>query len=226
MNKYLLSIIVILLASVSSIAQSSSEIRNMYKNAIKLYVEQKDTLKAIQELEKVAQLKPRYKDAIFDLGAMYLQTGNTEKAMDLFQTGVRIGDRKAADLLKNELKQKIRFYDTMSVEDVDEKPYVLVNSKKEEILVNKELNKVIHKPLLAGIRNSEILKKEMQSKNMLIAVLYITKTGEMDAKILLSNNPLVHDEMKKIAKSVGRFSPGKYEGKEVVTYGWTLPIRK
>lgn len=225
MTKYLLPIIVVLLASISSIAQSSKEIENRYKNAIKLYVEQKDTLKAIQELEQVAQLKPRYKDVIFDLGAMYLQTGNPEKAVDMFQTGVRIGDRKAADLLKSELKQKIRYYDTMSFEDVDEKPYILVNDKKEEILVNKELNKIIYKPLLAGIRSSKILKKEMQSRSIIIAVLCISKAGEMDVRMLITENPLVQDEMEKIVKSVGRFSPGKHEGKEVVTTGWTLPIR-
>jgi len=50
---------------------------------------------------------------------------------------VRIGDRKSADILKEDLKQKFFYYDTMSFKDVDEKPYLLVNAKKEEIISRK-----------------------------------------------------------------------------------------
>jgi hypothetical protein len=38
----------------------------------------------------------------------------------------------------------------MSFEDVDEKPYLVVNNRKEAIEVGSILNKAIEKPLLSG----------------------------------------------------------------------------
>lgn len=129
MGRHLLVLVGILLTAVSTLAQDYKQFQSMYKNALQLYM-QKDTLKAIEELEKIIKLKPNFTDAIYDLGVIHYQAGNREKAINLFQTAVRQGDRKAAEILKEELQQKIAYTDTMLIDDVDVKPYVLVNSKK------------------------------------------------------------------------------------------------
>jgi tetratricopeptide (TPR) repeat protein len=204
------------IVSIASLAQDNQQVYNMYVNAVKLY-EQKQIQKAMEELEKVINLDPRHKDALFDLGAMNLEVGNKERAIHLLQGAVRLKDRAAADILKKQLGQRIAYYDTMSIDDVDIKPFILLNSKPEEIISEKGLQISINKQLADGIKKSKILKKEAGNRELLVLALYTSKEGELDATLIKGNiNKEANEELLKIIKSVNNIIPAQYEGKPVV----------
>jgi|GEM_PF-6790548 len=204
-------------------AQGSKQVDSIYNNALVLY-EQKAFDRAKAEFEKVIILSPRHKDAIFNLAVINYEQGNKDQAIGLFQTCVKLKDRNAADLLKNQLGQQIAYADTMHLDDVDTSPKVLVNSEQEEIIVNKGLNRVIEKKISDGFRKSKILKKEVGSGKKIFLFMYFGKDGRVDAEVLGKNqNQSVQAEITTILQSI-TIIPAKYKGKEVVTWGLTLPV--
>lgn len=219
-----LKLILLLLFS-TSLAQSQEKLQadSIYNNALELY-QQKEIDKAKLKFEKVLELNRNYKDAIFNLGVINYEQGNKEKAINLFQTCVKLGDRNSAELLKSQLGQTILFADTMHIDDLDVLPKVMVNAKAEEIFINKAWNKIIEKQVLDGFRKSKILKKELGGKKIFLS-MYFGKDGRLDAKLLGSHKEqIVQDEISLVLQQI-LIIPGKYQNKDVTTSGITVPIQ-
>jgi tetratricopeptide (TPR) repeat protein len=220
----LLPLLALLFSSTQLIAQKNDKAEESYTHALQLY-EQKQTAAAASEFEKVLAIIPRHKDAMFNLAVLNFDLGNKDRAMDLLQACVRLGDRNAADLLKEQLQQKIAFADTMDYDDVDIRPKVMVNFVQEEVIVNKGLNKAIVKSLRSELKKSKLLRKQVGVGNLLVLSMYFGRDGILNAEILGANkNGAAQEEVTSVLRRVVQTVPGKHEGKEVVVRGLALPI--
>lgn len=207
-------------------AQKIWKIDSVYNNALNLY-QQKNIDKAKVEFEKVLALNSKHKDATFNLAVINYELGNKDKAIGLFQACVKLKDRNAAAVLKQQLGQTIAYSDTMHLDDVTTSPKVIVNSKQEEIIINKDLNKVLANQIANGLRKSKVLKKEVgfrEGKKIFLS-LFFGKDGKLGAEVLSQNkNQIVQEEIASILQKIS-IIPGKYEDKEVVTWGITVPFQ-
>jgi tetratricopeptide (TPR) repeat protein len=206
--------------------QVKQKIDSVYDLAVNFY-NQKDIGNAKTQFERVINLNPKHKDAIFNLGVINLELRNKAKAIELFQTCVRLNDRSAADLLKTQFGQAINCYDTMHLDDVQIPPKVLVNAIGEDILIKGNLNKFLIKQITDGIKKSKIIKKEIErsdvnKKNFLS--LYFRKDGKLGAKLIKPKSQQVQDEITTIFQKI-QIIPAKCDEKEVVTWGLTLPLQ-
>src|SRR5688500_14565823 len=104
MKKILLPLLPLLFTSTNLIAQEKKKAEESYAQGLQLY-EQHQTAAAASAFEKVLALNPRHKDAMFNLAVISYDLGKKDRAIGLLQSCVRLGDRNAADLLKEQLKQ-------------------------------------------------------------------------------------------------------------------------
>lgn len=202
-------------------AQSTSHIDSLYENAVKHY-QQKKTDSAILQFEKVIFSNPGHRDATFNLAAIYYELGNKKRAIELFQACVKLKDREAASILKNQLSEPILYDDTMHIEDIDILPKLLVKSQPQEIIIEGHLNKKIIDKILSDFRSSKTFKREIGPTSRLTLSLFFGKDGKMDARTIF-NNPALQAEITAILQGI-TIIPGKYQNKEVVTYGLRQPI--
>ncbi|WP_276495773.1 tetratricopeptide repeat protein [Pontibacter litorisediminis] len=224
MKKILFSAFAVLVTSTQLFSQGKNQVDEAYAHALELF-EQQQIDAAAAEFEKVITLNPRHKDAMYNLAVINLGLGNNDKAVELLQACVRLRDRDAANLLKEQLQQKIAYADTMFWEDVDAAPKVVVNSVHEEVLDGKGLNKAIEKPLLSGLKKSTLLRKEFKAGTMLPLSLYFGKDGKLNAEILgPRKNDAAQQEITDVCSRAVQVIPGKHDGKEVVVWGLTLPV--
>ncbi|WP_347157103.1 hypothetical protein [Pontibacter chitinilyticus] len=148
-----------------------------------------------------------------------LELENNDRAIDLLPTCVKLHDRVAAKLLKEQLQQKIAYADTMHYDDVDIKPKVVVNSAQEDFLVGTGINKAIEKPLLDGLKKSKVLRKEVAIGTILPFALYFGKDGKLNAEIMGGTiSEAAQKELSSILQSLPTIIPGKHRGQEVL-YG-------
>lgn len=224
MKKILLSALAVVGLSTQLFAQGNNQVEETYAQALKFY-EQHQTEAAVSEFEKVIALNPRHKDAMYNLAVINLDLGNKDKAVELLQACVRLRDRDAANLLKEQLQQKIAFADTMFFEDVDVVPKVVVNSVHEDVLDGKGLNKTIEKSLLSELKKSKYLRKQFTAGTMLPLSLYFGKDGKLNAEILgPKRSAAAQQEITEVFNRAVQIIPGNHEGKEVVVWGLTVPI--
>lgn len=224
MKKILLSALAVVGLSTQLFAQGNNQVEETYAQALKFY-EQHQTEAAVSEFEKVIALNPRHKDAMYNLAVINLDLSNKDKAVELLQACVRLRDRDAANLLKEQLQQKIAFADTMFFEDVDVVPKVVVNSVHEDVLDGKGLNKTIEKSLLSELKKSKYLRKQFTAGTMLPLSLYFGKDGKLNAEILgPKRSAAAQQEITEVFNRAVQIIPGNHEGKEVVVWGLTVPI--
>jgi tetratricopeptide (TPR) repeat protein len=224
MKKILLSTLAVVAISTQLYAQEKNQVEATYAKALKFY-EQQQTEAAVSEFEKVIALNPRHKDAMYNLAVINLDLGNKDKAVDLLQACVRLRDRDAANLLKEQLQQKIALADTMHFEDVDLVPQVVIKSVPEDVLDGKGLNKTIEKSILSELKKSRVLRKQFGSGTMLPLSLYFGKDGKLNAEILgPKKNAAAQQEITEVFNRAVQIIPGKHDGKEVVVWGLTLPV--
>lgn len=224
MKKVILSVLAVVAISSQLFAQEKNKVEEIYAHALQLY-EQQQTEAAVSEFEKVIALNPRHKDAIYNLAVINFDLGNKDKAVKLLQACVRLRDRDAANLLKEQLQQKIALADTMHFEDVDVVPKVVVNSAPEDVLDGKGLNKTIEKSIISELKKSKVLRKQFGAGTMLPLSLYFGKDGKLNAEILgPKRNAAAQQEITEVFSRAVKIIPGKHEGKEVVVWGLTLPV--
>lgn len=224
MKKILLAALAVLAAFSQLLAQEKTNVEETYAHALQLY-EQQQTKAAISEFEKVIALNPRHKDAMFNLAVINFDLGNKDKAVELLQVCVRLRDRDAANLLKEQLQQKIAFADTMNFEDVDVTPKVVVNAVHEDVIDGKGLNKAIEKSLLSELKKSKSLRKQFSAGTMLPLSLYFGKDGRLNAEILgPKRSEAAQQVITEVFNRAVQIIPGKHEGREVVVWGLTLPV--
>ncbi len=162
---------------------------------------------------------------MYILAVINFDLGNKEKAVDLLQACVRLRDRDAANLLKEQLQQKIALADTMHFEDVDLEPKVVANAVSEDILDGKGLNKKIEKAILRELKKSKVLRKQFEAGTMLPLSLYFGKDGKLNAEILgPKRSAASQQEITEVFNRAVQIIPGRHEGKEVVVWGLTLPV--
>ncbi|OKL39408.1 tetratricopeptide repeat protein [Pontibacter flavimaris] len=224
MKKLLLLLLAVLVTFTKLAAQDSEQADRIYSQALELYKQQQLTA-AAAEFEKVLTLNPRHKDALYNLAVLNYQFGSKDKAIELLQACVRLGDKEAAQMLKEQLHQKIAYADTMHYDVVDVAPKVLVNAVEEEALVEGGLNKVIEKSLVAELKKSKLLRKQVGQGRLLALSLYFSKDGSLNAIIVTPNKTdAAQQELTSVLQRVVRTIPGKHNGKEVVVGGLTLPV--
>lgn len=225
MKKILLSALAVLATAIQLLAQEKKEVEETYAHALKLY-EQQQTTAAVSEFEKVIALNPRHKDAMYNLAVINFDLGNKDRAVELLQACVRLRDRDAANLLKEQLQQKIAYADTMHYDDVDVQPKVVVNSVQEVLLTETGLNKAVERPLLYGLKKSKVLRKEVGAGTILPVSLYFGKDGKLSAEIIGGSiSEAAQRELSSVLQSLPPIAPGKHESKELVVWGITIPIR-
>ncbi|WP_187263620.1 tetratricopeptide repeat protein [Pontibacter beigongshangensis] len=224
MKKIILSVLFILASTSQLLAQGKNKVEETYAHALQLF-EQQQTEAAVSEFKKVIVLNPRHKDAIYNLAVINFELGNKEEAVELLQACVRLRDRDAANLLKEQLQQKITYADTMHFEDVDVVPNVVVNSINEYVIDGKGLNKTIEKSILSELKKSKVLRKQFGAGAMLPLSLYFGKDGKLNAEILgPKKSEAAQQEITEVFNKAVQIVPGKHEGKEVVVWGLTLPV--
>ncbi|WP_266202330.1 tetratricopeptide repeat protein [Pontibacter kalidii] len=224
MKKIILSVLAVLATTTQLLAQQKNQVEETYARALQLY-EQQQTEAAVSEFEKVITLNPRHKDAMYNLAVINLGLGNKGKAVELLQACVRLRDRDAANLLKEQLQQKIAYADTMFFEDVDVMPKVVVNAIHEDVLDGKGLNKAVEKSILSELKKSKLLRKQFGTGTMLPLSLYFGKDGRLNAEILgTKKSEAAQLEITEAFNRAIQIVPGKHEGKEVVVWGLTLPV--
>ncbi len=116
MKEYRLLFLISLLAF-EAIAQDNQQVTLIYKNAIKLN-ENKETFKALAEFQKVLELDPNHKDALYNLGSINYQLGDNETAIRLFRKCVKLNDKKAVKFLRDQFHFEISYADTMQNVDI------------------------------------------------------------------------------------------------------------
>jgi tetratricopeptide (TPR) repeat protein len=222
--KHLFTLLCVFLSGFATVqAQENRQIDSIYKTALAHY-QQKETGNAILQFEKIIVLNPRHKDALYNLAVINYELGNKDKAINLFQSCVKLKDRGAAKILKEQPGQTIAYADTMFFEDLDVKPKVLVISAEEDLLINNNLNKAVIKQIQQGFGKSKILKKELGAGIRIMLSLYFGKDGSLDAEVLRpAKNEIVQAEITSILKNI-KIIPGRYLDQTVVTWGFTLPM--
>lgn len=115
-NLFFFSISILMFAGNVLRAQDHQQTDAVYKNALLLY-EQKDILKALTEFEKVIQLDPQHKDALYHLATINYALGDQPTAIRFSKRGVHLHDRRALTFLRDQLHQKITYADTMQYLD-------------------------------------------------------------------------------------------------------------
>ena len=222
MNKLLALVIFNIFFFSSTNAQNLKRADSIYNKALSLY-ELKDTTNAILEFEEVIKLNQSYKNAIFNLAVINYERGNKEKAFNLFQRCVQLKDRNAADLLKK-FGQTIIYADTMFIGDLEYLPKVPIQSRQEDLFVNNSLNKIIINQISEGFRKSKILKKNVGIGKKIFLSIYVCKDGRLNADLLgRITDQVVQEEITSILQKIV-IIPGKYQDKEVVTWGVTVPV--
>ncbi|ARS37178.1 tetratricopeptide repeat protein [Pontibacter actiniarum] len=225
MIRALLTAIAVVAISSQLFAQEKNQVEATYAYALQLY-EQQQTKATASEFEKVIALNPRHKDAMYNLAVINFDLGNKDKAIELLQACVRMRDRDAANLLKEQLQEKIAFADTMHFEDMDVVPKVVLSSVPEDILNGKGLNKTLEKSILSELKKSKVLRKQFRAGTTLLPLsLYFGKDGKLDAEIVgPKRNAAAQQEITEAFNRAVQIVPGKHEGKEVVVWGLTLPV--
>ncbi len=182
---------VILILSLSlfrSNAQDNQEVATLYKNAITLF-ENRETFKAIAEFEKIIKLDPNHVNALYTLAIINYQLGDNPTAIRLLRRCVKLNDKEAVGLLKNQFHQKISYADTMQNIDV---------STKEKFVKIESLNIKTLNELVAGILAISSNKKEQ----LQMLLLWSFKNMKADSnRFFNGGDPLSIEES--FAKHVG-----------------------
>lgn len=221
MFKIILLTLVCFLCLDAAYAQNSSKTDSLYQAALHHY-EQQDKAQAMQLFQQVLQFNPLHKDALFNFGVVNYELGNQDKAFAIFQQGVKLHDRNAAELLK-ELGQPIAYADTMYLDDVDTWPKVLTSKGPEDLFrAAGELSFVLQDQIAKEIMQSSQIQKRLGKSRKLFVTLMFLDDGRLTGDVILSNEGQAQ-HVNMVFKGI-QLLPAKYQGKAVSVWGLNVPI--
>ncbi|MGN7202749.1 tetratricopeptide repeat protein [Pedobacter sp. SAFR-022] len=202
-------------------AQNSSKTDSLYQAALHCY-EQQDKAQAMQLFQQVLQFNPLHKDALFNFGVVNYELGNQNKAFEIFQQGVKLHDRNAAELLK-ELGQPIAYADTMYLDDVDTLPKVLTSKGPEDLFRSAgALSFVLQDQIAKEIMQSTEIQKRLGKSRKLFVTLMFLDNGRLTGDVILSNEGQ-GQHVNMVFEGI-QLLPAKYQGKAVSVWGLNVPI--
>ena len=232
LTNLLLALFIVAFATNSLFAQKSQTLADsIYDEGVTFY-SQNQLTEAVAKFEEALTINPKHKNSLFNLGVIYFEYGNKEKGLAYLQTGVKHGDRDAAELLKFKLQQRIAYADTMHFEDVDVAPRILVKGVPEDILVNGDFHPVLKKQLVAGFKKSSIILKDSGAGKLYPLQIHIDKDGKLNGilikpygKSVSDEKPIVQEEISAILRAIPNILPAKHDGKAVSVNGFAIPFR-
>jgi tetratricopeptide (TPR) repeat protein len=161
--------------------ENSEQINSIYKNAV-ILLERNKLFEANAEFEKVIQLNPNHKDALYNMALISDSLEDSPSAIRFLLKGVKLNDEKATKLLVDKFHYKLSYADTM---------------QNIEISTHEKYLKIKHLQVSSlGDLTSIILSKTASKKEQLqILLLWINDNMRADSiRFLQGGNPLSNSE--------------------------------
>ncbi|MCH4824620.1 hypothetical protein ML462_15710 [Gramella lutea] len=168
------------------------------------------------------------KDAIFNLGATYLNLNQNDKACEQFQRVYSLGAIGAYDVI-NQYCGELKYTDKVFQDHVDDLPKFKYNGEFLELIIRKkeyqkEINPVFVDFLKTEFKKSKDLKK--LKKKFYIKLKSVTKEGELLAEIVGDIKDGNKQKILEILQTKTEYYPAIYHDQKVELFGggFTLPV--
>ncbi|HEX8269436.1 MAG TPA: hypothetical protein VF581_06055 [Flavobacterium sp.] len=170
---------------------------------------------------RIAVLDSTHTTALYNLGIIRLEQFDTIGSIKYFQRSVQFGDRKAADVIKNVLNQKLELPEYFDFTKVDSPAYFTYEGRD---IVFGIQNFVFSNLLKEKLKKLHSLKTVQKHGNFIVN-LKIDKYGKMQCTVVRT---IVSDdiaaEIVKIIENLVHFKPALFFGEPVGVGTYGLPI--
>ena len=224
MKKILL--IIILITTHTTFAQKD-DIDNLMIEANEAF-NNSDFEKAKENYLLIIAKDSTYEDALFNLGATYLNLSKNDEACEQFQKAYSYGDIEAYDIIIQYCGE-LKYTDKVFQDHVDELPKFRYNGEFTQLIIRKnkyqkKINPEFVNFLKTEFKTSKNLKK--LKKNFYIRLKSVTKEGELLAEIVGNIKDENKERILEILKNRTEYYPAIYHDKKVELFGggFTLPV--
>ncbi|MDT0647070.1 hypothetical protein RM545_10235 [Zunongwangia sp. F260] len=178
---------------------------------------------AKEKYASIIKIDSTKRDALFNLGATYLNLGDNTKACSLFQKAYSRGDIDSYDVIM-QYCGKLEYSEKMFQWHVDESFKFEHEGQFEEVILNKkEINPDFIELLKSEIKKSKELKR---IKEKVIITLNVDIGGNLKTKVGGKISPDQKQKLLEILHTMTEYKPATYQNRKVELFGggYALPL--
>lgn len=157
--------------------ENDEKVNSLYRNAV-LLLEGNKLFEANTEFEKVIQLNPNHKDALYYLAIISARLDDSPSAIRFLLKGVKLNDKRSAKLLVDKFKYELSYADTMQNVEIS------VQDKYQEI-------EQLQVSSLSDLTSKILSKTTVKKEQLQILLLWVNDHMKPDSiRFFNGGNPL------------------------------------